>query len=294
MATKKAATTKKKSTTKSSAARTTAKKPVVTTTAPVTTNSNSRTVAARATVSTIDSRSFSTAVNSLAFWRALAFELVGTFLLALAALIYQQTPLYILFALVGIVLIGGAVSGAHVNPAVTIAAWVTRRIGWVRLVGYLVAQVVGALLALVVLNAFIAGVPAPDASSAALGASTPQLFKAATIDGSHGVALFFSEFVGTAILAFAAVQGLRQRAGKLVHAFTYAGGTFIGLTVAYTAASYFSATAVLNPALAFSLQAVDWKWAPILVYILAPLVGGVIGFGLYDVLHGKLGKKTVA
>jgi len=293
MATKKAATTKKKSTTKSSAARTSARKPVVTAAAhaPV---ASSRTVAAAASDSAIDSRSFSTAVNSLAFWRALAFELVGTFLLALAALIYQQTPLYILFALVGIVLVGGAVSGAHVNPAVTVAAWVTRRIGWVRLVGYLVAQVVGALLALVVLNAFIAGVPAPDASSSALGASTPQLFKAATIDGKYGVALFFSEFVGTAILAFAAVHGLRQRAGKLVHAFAYAGGTFIGLTVAYTAASYYSATAVLNPALAFGLQAVDWKWLPIVVYVVAPLVGGIVGFGLYDVLHGKLGKKTIA
>lgn len=287
MATKKAATTKKKSTTKSSAAHASARKSVVTTTAsaPVV---SSRNVA----VSAIDSRSFSTAVNSLVFWRALAFELVGTFLLALAALIYQQTPLYILFALVGIVLVGGGVSGAHVNPAVTVAAWVTRRIGWVRLVGYLVAQVVGALLALVVMNAFIAGVPTPDASSAS--ASAPQLFKAATIDGKYGVALFFSEFVGTAILAFAAVHGLRQRAGKLVHAFTYAGGTFIGLTVAYTAASYFSSTAVLNPALAFGLQAVEWKWVPVLVYLVAPLVGGIIGFGLYDLLHGKVGTKTVA
>ncbi len=270
MATKKAATTKKNNTVSKP-------KAVV---SKVTTISSS----AAARVADADSKSFATAVNDLNLWRALGFELLGTFLLAGTVIITQETPLYVMFAVVGIVLLGGAVSGAHINPIVTISAWVTRRIGWVRMVGYLVAQVVGALLALVVLNAFISHVPAAGGSATSLGATAPTLFKAAVLPKSHEWAVFFSELLGAGILAFAAAHGLRQKLGKFNQAFTYGGGMLLALLFAYTTASYFSATAVLNPAVALSVQALSWNWTVLGVYVLAPVLGGLVGFYLHDLL----------
>ncbi len=242
------------------------------------------TVSAAAVVANADSKSFVTAVNDLSLWRALGFELLGTFLLAGTVIITQETPLYVMFAVVGIVLLGGAISGAHINPIVTISAWVTRRIGWVRLVGYLLAQVVGALLALVVLNAFISHVPAATSSATSLGATAPTLFKAAALPKGHEWAVFFSEVLGATILAFAAAHGLRQKLGKFGQAFTYGGGMLLALLFAYTTASYFSATAILNPAVAMSVQALSWNWSVLGVYVLGPIVGGLVGFYLHQLL----------
>lgn len=271
MATKKAATTKKN---------TTASKPKAVVSKIVRTSSTS----AAASVAAADSKSFVTAVNDLNLWRALGFELLGTFLLAGTVIITQETPLYVMFAVVGIVLLGGAISGAHINPIVTISAWVTRRIGWVRLVGYLLAQVVGALLALVVLNAFISHVPAASSTAASLGATTPTLFKAAVLPKGHEWAIFFSELLGAGILTFAAAHGLRQKLGKFGQAFTYGAGILIALLFAYTTASYFAGTAILNPAVALSVQALSWNWTVLGVYVLGPVVGGLVGFYLHDLL----------
>jgi len=286
MATK-AATTKKKTTTTKKA---TVKAPAKAT-APVTVKKT--VVAATATTEAADSKSFEKAINDLAFWRALGFELLGTFLLAGAVLITQETPLYVLFAVVAVVLIGAKISGAHINPAVSLGAFLTRRIGWVRLVGYLVAQVLGALLALVVLNAFISGVPTPSASEASLGVTAPTLFKAADISKASSTetwALVFTELLGTGLLAVGAASFLskvRRGVTGISAAFTYGGATLVALLFAYTTASYFSATAAINPALALSLQAVKFNWTDIAVYIIAPLVGGILGFWVFDALAGR-------
>lgn len=284
MATK-AATTKKKTTT--------TKKTTVKAPAKVVAVAPKRVVAVNATVAAADSTSFETAINDLAFWRALGFELLGTFLLAGAVLITQETPLYVLFAVVAVVLIGAKISGAHINPAVSLGAFITRRIGWVRLIGYLVAQVLGALLALVVLNAFIGGVPTPSASQASLGVTAPTLFKAADISKASSTetwALVFTELLGTGLLAVGAAKYLRSvRRGftGISAAFTYGGATLVALLFAYTTASYFSANAAINPALALSLQAVKFNWTDIAVYIIAPLVGGILGFWVFDALAGR-------
>ena len=119
MATKKAATITKKTTAKKSAAVKTSKTTV--TTAPV-----------AATTNTFAGH-IQQSVRSVTLWRALAAELIGTFLLAGVVIAGQGQPIFVLFAFAGIVLMLGAISGAHVNPAVTIGALVTRRIGWLRI-----------------------------------------------------------------------------------------------------------------------------------------------------------------
>ena len=80
-------------------------------------------------------------------------EIVGTFILALVALTTASMgALYVGLALVVIVLALGAVSGAHVNPAVTFGLWVARRINWLTGLVYWAAQFVGAMLAVAVAN----------------------------------------------------------------------------------------------------------------------------------------------
>lgn len=210
-------------------------------------------------------------------------EFVGTFLLAGAFIAGQGQPIIILFAFVGIVLAVGALSGAHVNPAITIAAWITRKITGLRALIYIVAQVLGAVLALVVLNAFVSAAPEPTGQAAMYG-QTVSLFKAAAIPEAHQWVVFFAELLGATIFGFA-VASARRQLDRLTSAFTVAVGLFLGLLVAGSGAAAVGATSILNPAVAVALQAVDFKtiW-PFAVYLFAATLGAVIGFVLNDVV----------
>jgi len=274
MATKKAATTTKKAPAKKSAAAKTTKTTV--TTAPAAANTFSGHIQA--------------SVRSTALWRALGAEVVGTFLLAGVVIAGQGQPIFVLFALVGIVLTLGAISGSHVNPAITIGALVTRRIGWLRAIGYILAQCLGAALAYVVLNAFIGGANAVSAQAQAYGQQAPTLFVAADVAKLAGKEwfIFFSELTGAAILGLAYANASRLVRGRLAGAFTIGLGIFTALMVAVSAASYVGATAVLNPAVAIALHAYSWAnlW-PFAIYAIAPAIGAVVGFVVYDLLKGK-------
>lgn len=215
-------------------------------------------------------------------------EFIGTFLLAVTMLIVRNEPFYLFLSLVGIFMMIGGLSGAHVNPAITVGAWVTRRINWVRAVAYLVAQILAAMLALVVMNAFISQAPAVSQQAAQFGQSAPQLFNASALPQGKEWTVLFSELIGVAILGFAYASVLRGAiVDKVVGAFTIGGAGFLAMAFASTAAAYVSATAVLNPAVALSLKALNFSnlWS-VAVYAITALVGGVIGFFLYDLLRG--------
>ena len=278
MATKKAASTKKKAPVKastSSSAKTTVK------------TVKTVTVSASASQSGLSSR-IVTSLRSAKLWRALAAELIGTFLLVGVIVAGQGQPIFVLFALVGIVLTIGAISGAHVNPAITIGAWATRRIGWLRALGYIVVQFLGAALAFVVFNYFISGAGEVSEAQAAYGQAAPTLFAAVDITTLAGKEwfLFFSELLGTAILAFAFASATRT-IDRLTGAFTIGLGIFAALMITVTVAGYVSGSAIINPAAALALQAyVPSVWAYV-VYALAPVLGGVFGFIVHDLVRTK-------
>ena len=278
MATKKAASTKKKapavksSTTKSTAV----------------TKTTVKTVPATKTQTLGDH--IESSLQSPRLWRSLAAEFIGTFLLVAVVLVSQGAPLAVLFALTGIVLLLGAVSGGHVNPAITIGAWVTRRIGWLRAVGYIFVQFLGAAVAFFTLQAFLGGQPPVTEAAAAYGQAAQELFKAAKISdltaANAAWYVFFAELLGTAVLGFAIANATRAK-DQLTAAFSAGLGIFIALLIAGSVAGFVSANAIINPAVALGLQAYAPEAWPYLVYALAPVLGGVLGFILFDLLRGK-------
>lgn len=275
MATNKAATTTKKTPAKKSAVVKTTKTTV--STAPIAAASSSL------------SDHIQTSLRSLPLWRALGAELIGTFLLAGVVIAGQGQPIFVLFGLAGIVLLFGAVSGAYVNPAITIGALVTRRIGWLRAVGYVIAQLLGAALAYVVLSGFISGANAVSASAQAYGQAAPALYAAADVSKLVGKEwfIFFAELTGTAILGLAMAKVSRSR-DNVTRSLTAGFGIFVGLMISVSAASYVGATAIINPAVAISLHAYSWAniW-PFAIYAIAPVIGAVVGFIIYDLLKVK-------
>lgn len=228
-------------------------------------------------------------VRTASLWRAVAAELIGTFLFASVIIAGQGQPIFVLFGLAGIVLLVGAVSGAHVNPAITVGAWVTRRIGWLRAVLYILAQCLGAALAYFTLTAFLGGAEAVDANAALYGQTAPALFHAADVTLLTGKEwyVFFAELLGTAILGFAIANATREVQDRVAAAFTAGLGIFIALMVAVSVASYVGGSAIINPAVAIALQAYTWTWWPFAIYAFAPILGGVAGFVIYDLVRGR-------
>lgn len=213
-------------------------------------------------------------------------EFIGTFLLAAAFVAGQGQPISVLFALVGIVLIIGAISGAHVNPIVTVGAWVTKKITSIRAIAYLVAQVLGAMLALVVLNAYVGSAAPVDEQAAMFGQGAATLFTSTPLPDGKEWAVLFAELLGATIFAFAYASVLREKRERLSAAFTIGLGMFIGLAVAGSAAIYVGGGTILNPAVAITTQAfTDTNMWAIAIYGLVPLIGGVLGFLLNGLLR---------
>jgi len=276
MATKKAASTSKKSTAKKAAAKKQTSTKVTTVKAV-----ESRPVAA---AEATQNKTFKLNIGRRPLIAALIAEFIGTFIFAAAVVAGQGQPILVFFALAGVVLTIGLLSGAYVNPALTIAAWVTRRIGAWRAVGYIVAQVLGAMLAFVVLNAYMSNTAASPEQLYSAGA---ELFKAATLPEGKQWLVLMSEVLGTAIFGFAVAAATREIKERTAAAFTVGLGLYLGLMIAGSAAALISASAILNPAVAVALQVNfgnAWSWA---VYALGSILGAVIGFALYDLLRSN-------
>lgn len=136
MATRKTAASNKKTPTKSAA---TAKK----------TTTNVKTVSVGSSRSRILQGDWT---NNLA--NIMIAEIVGTFILVIVALLAVQlvAPLYVGLTLAVVFLGISAVSGSHINPAVTFGLWSMRKLKTVLVPFYWIAQFIGAIGAVVVMN----------------------------------------------------------------------------------------------------------------------------------------------
>jgi len=168
-----------------------------------------------------------------------------------------------------------AVSGGHLNPAVTIGALVGRKIDVKNGVGYIVSQCLGAIVAALLVKT---AVPSQWLADVAMG--TPALADGVTI--SQGLIM---EAVLTFFLVFVVFgTGIDPRAPKC-------GGLFIGLTVALDimiggpiTGAAMNPARHLGPALVGSCEAVGQIW----LYWVGPVIGGIVAALVYtNVLEDK-------
>ncbi len=236
---------------------------------------------------------FGKALKGMPLLGVIVAEFIGTFLLVAATMsltvTYGQLPvgLVVGLVLVAIVLLVGGVSGAHLNPAATIGAYVTRKISAIYALGYIFAQALGATAAVKLLSTYLEATKNADTQSSLL------LVKASTIaDGKEWLVLF-AELIGVTILTFGIATALRHKNNRAVAAITQGFSILAALTIAgsltilLSSAQQGTTLAFLNPVIAFAANAIPWPMTiwPIAIYIVAPVIGGIIGFALQDYLH---------
>jgi aquaporin Z len=219
---------------------------------------------------------------------ALIGEFIGTFLLTAAFLVTRGEPLYMGFVLVTLVLMVGTLSGAHLNPLITVGAWVTRKVGHLRAGTYVVSQLLGAGAAFVVLSAFLTTTSTDASAANPLATQAPELYKLAALTSDNHWFVFFAELLGATVFAFAVAGARREKTDRVAKALTIGFGLFVAALIAGVAVSYVKANVALNPAIALAASAVDFSkidWFAVAAYLVAPLIGGVVGFALRDVVE---------
>ncbi len=162
----------------------------------------------------------------------------------------------------------GHLSGAHINPAVTIAFTLTRHFPVRDAVAYISGQLAGATIAALLLLAVWPDRPAD------LGATVPQV--------GVGSALVY-EFVMTAFLMFVIVAVATDTRAVGAGAAIAIGGT-IGLDALFggpiTGAS-------MNPARSFGPALASGQWTEFWIYLAGPFAGAAIGAFAYQLVRGR-------
>ena len=204
-------------------------------------------------------------------------ELVGTFGLVTAGcgaiMVNAQTGelthvgIALTFGLIITVMIAatGHISGAHFNPAVTIAFAVTQHFPWREVVYYVVAQMLGALFGAFTLRLLLGDI-------ALLGATVPS---------GSALQSFGLEVLLTAVLMFVIIS---------VATDTRAVGTPAALAIGFTVALNAMwggpiSGASMNPARSFGPSLIAGVWENQWIYWLAPILGAMIGAALYQWLR---------
>lgn len=214
----------------------------------------------------------------------------------------------------------GALSGAHLNPAVTVSMAVWSNFPKGRMLPYMAAQLCGAFAASAVLyfvfgdalrvfekeNCIVRGQAGSEASAMVFGEFYPNPGGRPLTAGGRlrmsSVAAFGAEAIGTAVLLLVILCATDERNKARPQVLT---ATTIGLTVTLLISLLGPLTmACFNPArdlgprlfsalagwggVPFRVNGAGW-WA---VYIVAPVLGGLLGGGLYAVFFKRAYQET--
>jgi MIP family channel proteins len=218
--------------------------------------------------------------GSLQLWRRCAAEGFAAFALVFAgcgAIITNAqygealgtVGIALVFGLVIMVMVyaTGHLSGAHINPAVTLAFTLTRHFSLREAAAYIAAQLAGATAAALLLLAVWTDKPA------SLGATLPSV--------GAGSALVY-EAVLSAFLMFVIMAVATDTRAVGAAAAIAIGGT-IGLDALFggpvTGAS-------MNPARSFGPALVSGEWRDFWVYVVGPVAGAAIGALAYQLIRG--------
>jgi glycerol uptake facilitator protein len=207
------------------------------------------------------------------------------------------------FAVIIAVYVSAGVSGAHLNPAVTLGLAVRRGFPWKKVLPYIVAQMIGAFLgAAAVYLIYRDGLVAagmPNVWSTGPGAVYNTVFNGADKAGAAGtpysmVTAIIAELFGTFMLIWGIAasgdlknNGLKDNLGGLIVGFTVLA---VGLSLGGPSGYSINPARDLGPRLFGALAGTKglfdglyWLIPPVLV----PAIAGPIGFWLYDVLVAK-------
>ena len=209
--------------------------------------------------------------------RVLAAEFVGTFALVFAGcgaiMVDAKTEalghvgVAISFGLVIMAMIYavGHISGAHFNPAVTCAFCLSRHFPWPRAIGYWSAQVLGALVAALILRGSLGNI-------ADVGATLPS--------GSQGQS-FLWELVLSFFLMFV-IMAVATDTRAVGEAAAIAIGGTVGLDAMFGGPI---SGASMNPARSIGPALVSGDLHALWLYILAPVLGASLGALVYQLIR---------
>jgi aquaporin Z len=200
----------------------------------------------------------------------LVTELVGTFLflsvIALSGATGSLAPLAIGSALMAMVYMGGHISGAHYNPAVSFGVFLRRKMGAIDMLAYWAAQLVGAVLAF--------------AFGYLVSGHSPGIHPGPKVDVFQALAV---EILFTAALVLVVLNVAMTKATQ--------GNSFYGLAIGFTiAAATFVGGPIsggaYNPAVGLgatlgSAIFTGGGWSDVWLYVAGPLIGAAIGAAIH-------------
>lgn len=200
----------------------------------------------------------------------LATEFIGTFFLVLTVVFIVSSqadlaPLGIGAVLMAMVYAGGHISGAHYNPAVSIAAFVRGRLDTADLAGYIAAQLLGGLVA------------------ALIGLTYFENAAGGAYENNEIVKVLVVEILFTFALGWVMLNVATSKNHEDNH--------FYGLAIGFTVAAGVVAVggisgAVFNPAVALGLSVAKLTaWANLWIYLVAQVVGGVAAGLAFKVIN---------
>ncbi|KAI7751395.1 hypothetical protein M8C21_028748 [Ambrosia artemisiifolia] len=165
------------------------------------------------------------------------------------------------------VAISANISGGHVNPAVTFGAFVGGNITLLRAIFYIIAQLLGAVVACLLLN-FSTGGLATSACSLTAGLSVWNAFVFEIVMTFGLVYTVYATAIDPKKGTVGTIAPLAI--GLIVGANIFAGGPFTG--------------AAMNPAVAFGPALVGWDWGNHWIYWAGPLIGGGLAGVIYELV----------
>lgn len=183
--------------------------------------------------------------------RVYLVESLGTFGLTLAVALSLAGGLAVATPIVAALTLGlfvytvGPISGAHLNPAVTIGLWSVRQIQLTKAIGYMLAQLIGAVAAL-----YLAGIFAPAADLAV----------------SNAVLVGLAELIGAFFFVFGITAVVTGKVPQSLSGVVVGGSLLFGITLASIASN-----GVLNPAVALGIGSFN------AMYLVGPILGAVLG-----------------
>ncbi len=183
--------------------------------------------------------------------------------------------------LMALVVVIGPISGCHVNPAVTMGALVAGRLNLIEAVEYWIAQFVGGILGALLLWAVVSQSPFYSRSVIGLGADG---YGSASILRVGWGGAFLAEVILTAVFTLVVLVATSKVGTLTIAAITIG----LSLTVVHLVGIAIDGTSVnparsLGPALILGGTALNQVW----LFIVAPLVGGIIGAGISYLIYPR-------